>query len=239
MTLTVNNIGDNPQQPSISAQAFIPDQLIAGHLNLVTEAITVGAGSLVRGTVLGQITVGTATSAAKSGGNTGNGTLVLDVTTPVLLNATPGIYTVRCITAVTNGGVFEVKSPTGASLGLATIVAGASGTYTFSDRIKFVITDGSTDFIVGDGFDVTVAAGSGYYIKSVATATDGSAAPSAILADTADATSGAVTSGAYVMGEFNQTALTYDASWSVATLKPLLRPLGIHLKSPISATDPT
>lgn len=97
-----------------------------------------------------------ATSAAKAGGNTGNGTLTLDVTTPVLANAEVGVYTVRCIEAVTNGGKFEVKNPTGRSLGMAIIVAGAGGTYTFSDQIKFVVQDGATDFIVGDGFDVTV-----------------------------------------------------------------------------------
>jgi hypothetical protein len=98
------------------------------------------------------------TSAAKSGGNTGNGTLVLDATTPVQANAVPGVYTVRCIEAVTNGGKFEVKDPTGKSLGMAIIVAGAGGTYTFTDQIKFVLTDAGTDFIVGDGFDVTVVA---------------------------------------------------------------------------------
>lgn len=91
-----------------------------------------------------------AVSAAKAGGNTGNGTNTLDVTTPVLANAQVGVYTIRCVTAAANSGTFEVKDPKGQSLGQ--YVVGA----TFADQIKFVIADGATDFIVGDGFDVTV-----------------------------------------------------------------------------------
>ena len=56
MTLTVNQIGDNPQQPGIYAETFIPDQLIAGNLKLVTGNGTLDAGTLQRGAVLGQIT---------------------------------------------------------------------------------------------------------------------------------------------------------------------------------------
>jgi hypothetical protein len=114
MTLSVTNVGDNPQQPGIQADAYIPDQLIAGNLKLVTDTVTIKSGAdLVRGTVLGQITIAAATSAAKAGGNTGTGTLVVDVTTPVLANALPGIYTVRCVAAGADVGTFEVKDPTG------------------------------------------------------------------------------------------------------------------------------
>lgn len=76
MTLTVNSLGDNPQQPGISAETYIPDQLIAGNLKLVTDTITVvsGAGVLQRGTVLGKITASgkytTALSASSDGSQT-------------------------------------------------------------------------------------------------------------------------------------------------------------------------
>lgn len=56
MALTVNPIGDNPQTPGIAAQAYLPDQLIAGRFPMVTTMATIGAGTLSRGTVLGQIT---------------------------------------------------------------------------------------------------------------------------------------------------------------------------------------
>lgn len=97
-----------------------------------------------------------ATSAAKSGGNTGNGTFVLDATTPVLANAVPGVYTLRCTVAGTNSATFRLVDPAGRVLGDFAF-SGSGATVTVADQIKGVITDGATDFVVGDGFDVTVA----------------------------------------------------------------------------------
>lgn len=93
----------------------------------------------------------TGTSAAKSGGNTGTGALTMDATTPVLSGAVDGVYTVRCITAATDSGTFRVTAPNGTVLG--DVAVGA----TFANQVKFAIADGGTDFIVGDGFDITVA----------------------------------------------------------------------------------
>lgn len=234
MTLSVSNVGDNPQQPSIQAEAYIPDQLIAGNLKLVTDTVTIKSGAdLVRGTVLGQITMASATGAPKAGGNTGNGTFTIDATTPVLANARPGIYTARCIAAAANSGTFEIKDPLGDSLGEYTVGA------TFADQIKFVIADGSADFVVGDGFDITVAAGSGKYVEAVATAVDGSATPVAILADAAAASGADVVAPVYLMGEFNANALTYDGSFTLAAVKAALRKVGIFVKSSVSAADPS
>lgn len=226
-------ITNNPQRPFAGNDVYTPDQLIAGNLKLVTDNVTIGAGTLVRGTVLGAITIGAATSAAKSGGNTGNGTLTLDVTTPKLTGVQVGVYTVRCTAAASNSGTFRVTAPDGNVLGDVAVAA------TFSNQIKFVIADGATDFIVGDGFDITVAAGSGNYIQSVKTAVDGSNVPSAILADACDASSTTKNAGVYVMGEFNQNALTYSNSFTLAELKTLMRPLGIFLKTSVSAAAPT
>lgn len=97
----------------------------------------------------------TGVSAAKSGGNTGNGTFVMDATTPVLANAQSGIYTARVTVAGTNTFTMEVRDPTGDLLG--TVVQGG----TFANQVKFVPSDGSTDFIVGDGFDITVVVNPG------------------------------------------------------------------------------
>ena len=55
------------------------------------------------------------------------------------------------------------------------VMAGGAGA--FDDDIKFAVADGGTDFIVGDGFDITVAAGSGKYKMALAAAVDGSAVP--------------------------------------------------------------
>lgn len=57
MALIVNSLGDNPQTPGIYAEAYIPDQLIAGDHKLVTNSVTILAGQVLqRGAVLGQIT---------------------------------------------------------------------------------------------------------------------------------------------------------------------------------------
>ncbi|MDE3022253.1 MAG: head decoration protein [Pseudomonadota bacterium] len=229
MALTINSVGDNPQQPGIQAETYIPDQLIAGNLKLVSANITLDAGTLQRGTILGQKTLGAAAAVAgkpAGGANTGNGTI-----SAVTLGkfAQVGAYVLTALTATD----FQVVGPNGARLAEAT--AGVA----YADQIDFTITAGGTAFVAGDGFTVTVAAGDGNYIESVATATDGSQVPSAVLADYADASGGAVNTGAYIMGEFNQNAITFDASWTLAALTSALRPLGIFLKSFVSAADPT
>jgi hypothetical protein len=54
MALNPTFIGDNPQQPSAVAESYIPDQLIAGNLKLVSDQVTVtGSVALQRGSVMG------------------------------------------------------------------------------------------------------------------------------------------------------------------------------------------
>ncbi|MFZ4807476.1 MAG: head decoration protein [Hyphomicrobiaceae bacterium] len=154
-----------------------------GTYNREQIVIASGAGVLGIGSVLGQITKGAATSAAKAGGNTGNGALTLDVTTPVLAAAKAGVYTVRCITAAANGGTFRVTDPDGLVIGDVAVAA------TFATGIKFAIADGASDFIVGDGFDITVAAGSLKWAHCPNTAVDGSEIARAVLLEKVDATS--------------------------------------------------
>jgi len=155
------------------------------------DNVTVLSGqNLLIGTVVGKIALGAATSAVKaSGANTGNGTLVLDATTPVLANAQAGLYQVRITVAGTNSFTARVYDPTGDSLGdISVSGSGASGT--FSDQIKFAITDGGTDFIVGDGFDVTIAAGSNKVAAVAAAGTNGTQVAAGIMFSSTDATLG-------------------------------------------------
>lgn len=178
-------------------------QLFAGDFPRVSKAITVLTGLiLVLGTLLGKILLGAATAAAKSGGNTGNGVFTIDATTPILANAKVGIYTVRCIAAATNGGTFRVTDPFGNVLG--DIAVGG----TFANQIKFAIADGSADFIVGDGFDITVAAGSGKYKAYDADNVDGSQYPELVLSENVDSSGGDVKSIGLASGHFNEAAIT-------------------------------
>jgi hypothetical protein len=74
--LPVNLIGDNPQTPGVFADAYIPDQLIAGRHPLITDSITLtGAAALQRGSVLGRQAFGTV--AASTGTAFGAGTITL------------------------------------------------------------------------------------------------------------------------------------------------------------------
>ena len=139
-----------------------------GHGSRDVGTISNGTGSDVLiqgGTVLAQNLFGTATVAAAgngtAGANTGTGTLVMDATTPLLANAQVGTYTLKCITAGTNSATFRVTDPRGDVLGDYAF-SGSGSSVTISNQLKAVLTDAATDFIVGDGFAVTVPAGSGW-----------------------------------------------------------------------------
>lgn len=73
----------------------------------------------------------------------------------------------------------------------------------------------------------------GQYNLSVAAATDGSQTPICILVDSIDTTAGANTAGVYLEGEFNSAALTLGAGQTIASIRQFLRPIGIHLKTPV------
>ncbi|KQN00563.1 head decoration protein [Sphingomonas sp. Leaf25] len=52
-------VPNNPFQPGVEQDTFVPDQLIGGDLKIVTGTRTIAAGqNLRRGTVLGKITAG-------------------------------------------------------------------------------------------------------------------------------------------------------------------------------------
>lgn len=143
--------------------------------------LVITTGVKLPGTVLGKTSLGAATSAAKSGGNTGNGALTLDATTPVKSGGKVGKYAVRLIAAAANAGTFRVSDPSGVVLG--DVAVGA----TFDDQIKFATADGSTDFALGDGFDITIAPGAGTMKQLNLTGNDGTEIAAAILLDTVDA----------------------------------------------------
>lgn len=162
-------------------------EFIVSEQRISRDVVTVLSGqNLKAGHAVGIVTKGAVSGAAKAGGNTGDGTLTLDATTPKIAGAKPGVYQVRFITAITNSGRYQVIDPDGISLGTALVGA------TWANQIKFVIADGSTDFVVGDGFDITIAAGSGKVVEYDPDALDGRETPAGFLigavhADGADA----------------------------------------------------
>lgn len=209
-----------------TSTSFSPDNLLAGG-EALSRGITLLSGqNLLRGAVLGKVAVGAAVSAAKSGGNTGNGTLAMDVTTPVKNGAKVGVYTVRFVIAAANNGTFIVRDPDGNQIGTVVMAAGAGA---FDDDLKFAIADGATDFSVGDGFDITVAAGSGRYVLSLAAATNGSQVPDLILAEDTDASAADKATVAYHAGQFIESALVLGAGQTADSIREGLRVKGIQL----------
>lgn len=212
-------------QPAIAlADPTNFDNLIAGiDPQPFSESGTLLSGeNCVRGTVMGKVTAGTPTGAAVAG-NTGNGTLT-GISNGA--GAKVGVYRLTCIEPATNLGKFTVEGPTGLPLGVATVGTG------FTGEINFTINDGATDFVSGDAFTITVAAGSGKWRKAVAASTDGSDVPLGILAGDMDASAADKTVAVYRRGVFNQTMLTFGAGVTIANSKEALLGRSILLVAP-------
>lgn len=145
------------------------------------QQVTVAAneGALPAGRVMAQvITAQTVASAAKPGGNTGNGTFTLDATTPLLPGAKLGVYRLRLVATAANNGTFRLEDPDGRVLGDIVMAAGAGAV---AEQIQGALADGSTDFVVGDGFDITVSAITFNWVRHNPAGTNGSQFAAGIL----------------------------------------------------------
>lgn len=135
--------------------------------------VTVAGGvALPSGTVLGRLTVGAATAAAVAG-NTGNGTMG---SVTVSANAKPGVYKLTIVEPGANVGAFIVEDPDGINVGNGDVASAFSG-----GGLAFTLADGSTDFAAGDQFTITVAAGTGKYVKYDDTGSGGAEVAVAVL----------------------------------------------------------
>ncbi len=111
-----------------------------------------------------------ATVPVASATNTGNG-VMSDVTVyPDSPDTQTENWTVTCITAAQNGGTFSV---TGSVSGAQANYDLTTGVYTIPGVLSFSITDGSTDFAVGDTFTFSTTRDPGMHIKDIAVYDDG------------------------------------------------------------------
>ena len=147
------------------------------------KAISVGAGDLKSGTVMGQITLGAATATAFTINAAGTGACG---TVTVGAGAKVGTYKVVILDPVSGAGAFSVEDPDGIIIGTG-VVAGAFS----AGGIGFTIAAGTPDFKAGEGFNIAVAAGTGLYIALDEDATDGSAVAAGILVGDVDASTAA------------------------------------------------
>lgn len=88
-------------------------------------------------------------SSAALGTNTGNGTMG---SITVSAGAKPGRYTLTIIEPGTNAGTFTVVDPDGVQIGDGVVASAFS-----AGGLAFTLADGSTDFVAGDSFAITVA----------------------------------------------------------------------------------
>lgn len=115
-----------------------------------------GSTTWLSGTVLAQLTVGAATAAALAG-NTGNGTMGA---VTVSKGAVAGVYRVVIVEPGTNIGTFVLEDPAGVTVGRGAVATAFSGA-----GLAFTLADGATDFVAGDTFTITVAAGTGKWVR--------------------------------------------------------------------------
>ena len=209
-----------------------PKTFIRSQALLRTRKVVLSGAVFVAASVLGVVALGGAASATKAGGNTGNGTFVLDAAAPIGARAKTGTYTLRCVVAAANGGTFRLEDPDGYVLGEVAITPGAGGTALVNEHIRGVLTDGATDFVVGDGFDVTITAAAkvaGLERAKLAAAAsiDGSQVPSLVLAYDVDATGGDIEAIAYESGDFVREQLVFGAGLTPDATREHLRRLNI------------
>lgn len=196
---------------------FVPEDIFAGPIYCVRQprkimAITL---ALVPLQVLGRVTKSAAVAAAYAG-NTGNGTLTVDATTPIL-GAKAGVYKV----ILTGATAFKVLDPDGVEVDAAAALG------TFANQIKFAIAAGGVAFVAGDYFTVTVS-GSGDYGPYDSRATDGRERPAGILLeDVAISVSEQVATVA-MTGMFPKSSLVFaNPSDTFALIEEDLHKLGI------------
>lgn len=146
--------------------------------------------------------------------------------------ATNGTYRIQCITATANGGTFSVVAPDGHRLADLVLTAGSGATTAYaSDHVNFSITDGSTDFVVGDYFHLVIAAGSKKVAAFTPAAVNGTEDAAGILFDAVNATTGDADGVIIVRdAEVNWSELSWGATVSAAdkaAVRTALEALGI------------
>lgn len=173
--------------------------------------------ALLAGQVLGRITVGAAGSAVAQSGNTGNATVG---TVTKLANVQAGTYVVEFISATE----YLLIAPDGTTVG-----NGFTGTaFSGGAHLSFTITAGGTPMVVGDGFTIAIAAGSGDYAAYAASGIDGTSRVAGILFEGVPASHDGPATIINADAEVNSAHLTVTGTKSVIVAG--LADLGIKVR---------
>jgi hypothetical protein len=118
------------------------------------------AAILTKLTIMGFSLSAVPTTGTADVGNTGDGTVAAVAQLSQGPIARVGAYNLEVTAAVANGGVLKLEGPDGESIadGLVMTVGAGAATIFNAGGMTFTVTDGATDFIVGDKFAITVTA---------------------------------------------------------------------------------
>lgn len=194
------------------------------------ESLTFAAAdTFIAGTILARREVAAAVVASAV---TGTGTGTVTAATVVGGSAVPkaGVYTLRNILVVADGGVWQLEDPDGAIVAAGfrqTVGAGAATVFEVGG-LQFTITDGGTNFALNDTATLTVAA-DGKLVPFTPSGAGGVQRPIAVLQyDVTRADAGDVRIRPIVGGRVNRTRLVIDAGGSVTdAICDQLRHVGI------------
>lgn len=192
-----------------------------------------GTDTFVKGTLLARRLVATAIVASAVIGGTGTGTCTAAAVVEGPEVPIPGVWTLRLVEVVANGGIWHLEDPNGKIVATDLRMTAGSGTATVFEvaGMTFTITD-ATDFIVGNTFTLTVAADGKLVIYAIA-GVGGAQRPMAVLTyDVSRTGAGDVPIRALVRGTVNKRRLVIDADGNgtniTAAILDQLRAAGIH-----------
>jgi len=205
--------------------------LLANSDDVTTRKVTISAGNLVAGSVLGGVETGVPAATAGApfstvGGSVGNGA-VSAVSADA--GAMAGRWYIEITGAAGATAAFKVVRPDGQIDGTGNVGTPYNGT----GSINASVADGATDYGAGHMIPIDVVYEDGdsakTYKLSLAAATDGSQVPDLVLAQDADATDGPIEAIAYESATVVSSALTLGTGHTISTIREGLRLKGIKI----------
>lgn len=172
------------------------------------------------------------TASAVSGGGTGTVTAATVAPGPIV--PLPGVHTLTCVLAVTNGGKWKLTDPNGAIVDddlEQTVGAGAATVFKVGG-LQFTITDAGTDFVAGATATLTVAA-NGKMVAYAPGGAGGAQIPSQVLSRPLTAVgAGNLTARPIIKGKVNlQRMSIYGGGTITDAMLDQLRGFGIIAES--------
>lgn len=189
------------------------------------------ATALLHRTLMGRVSVSVPTTGTADAGNAGGTGTVTNVALMAGRLPKSGTWTLECTVAVANGGTFKLTDP-GADIVRNNLVmaagAGVGTTFYLPEvGLTFTITDGATDFSVGEKFTIAVTAVN-KWVPFDASAVDGRQIPRGIFfsedVPAASLVAGDVTGQVIIVAgaaaTFDDSLLVIEGGSTLATVLP-------------------